>query len=405
MKWTVGLVAVSASALLWPCPAHAQLTAPREAAPIQFGPVSIYPTLNIVDIGTDSNIFNDASGAKEDYIFTLESRVRAVLAGGANRLMFLTGSDFVWFQKYKDQRSNNGQYALRADLTWSRFKPHIAADRLKTRERPNPEIDARARRTVRSLEVGVDFVASPITSITATASVDDSHYDEGELFRGVDLADSLGRGGRGVSGGMKFALTPLTTLVMTADLEQARFPRAHFRDADRLRFAPALEFSPEAAIFGRVAAGYEQFQPLDRTKADFRGLTVTANVRYSLLGITTFDVLANRDVGYSYLDTEAFFLNTGGRLTVTQRIIGPFDLRAMAQRNRLAYRWHDDGTLGSPARRDLEDVVSGGVQIRLGTTRIGLAAERTLRRSTLSARERNFDKTRLIGSVNLGSGN
>jgi hypothetical protein len=403
---TIAILVGSALALLWPGSAHAQLTAPTEGAPIEFGPVSIYPSLGLVDIGTDSNVFNDGTGAKEDYTFTFQSRVMTVLSGGANRLMFQTGSDLVWFQKYKDQRSSNAQYALRADLTWSRFKPYVSADRLKTRARPNVEIDARAKRTERSVQAGIDYVVSSITSITASARVDDSRYEDGEKFRGVELADALGHSGRGVSAGMKFVLTPFTTLVMTADVEQDRFRGNHLRDSNSLRFAPALELSREAAISGRVAAGYRQFKPVDPTQPDYGGLTVVASLNYSLLGITTFDLLVNRDVSYSYLDTEAFILNTGARLGVTQRVAGPFDLRATVQRDQLAYRWHHDLVAGATSipRRDIADVLSGGVQVRIGGSRVGLAMERTLRRSTLSTAERNFDKTRFIGSVSFGSG-
>lgn len=407
MKRTIAIVVGSAIALLWPGSAYAQLTAPTEGAPIEFGPISIYPTLALVDIGTDSNVFNDGTGAKDDYTFTFQSRVTTVLSGGANRLMFLTGSDLVWFRTYKDQRSSNAQYALRADLTWSRFKPYVSADRLRTRARPNAEIDARARRTERSLQAGIDYVVSPITSITASARVDDSNYEDGEKFRGVELGDALSRSGRTVNAGMKFALTPFTTMVMVGEVQQDRFREHHFRDSNSFRLAPALELTREAAISGRVAAGYRQFQPVDKTQPDYRGLTMQAALVYNLLGFTTFDLLVNRDVSYSYLDTEAFFLSTGARLAVTQRVAGPFDLRGSVQRDRLAYRWHDELTpsASSVPRRDIEDILSGGVQVRFGGTRVGLAVERTVRRSTLSAAERNFDKTRLVGSVNFGSGN
>ena len=39
----------------WPAVAHAQLTAPSEQAQIEFGPVSLYPSLQMVDAGRDEN--------------------------------------------------------------------------------------------------------------------------------------------------------------------------------------------------------------------------------------------------------------------------------------------------------------------------------------------------------------
>ena len=55
-------------------PQHAQIIAPREAAQIEFGPLSIYPSLQLVDAGTDQNVFNDTVNPKEDYTFTIASQ-------------------------------------------------------------------------------------------------------------------------------------------------------------------------------------------------------------------------------------------------------------------------------------------------------------------------------------------
>src|SRR5260221_12111563 len=80
------------SSLLWPAAAHAQLSAPREAAQIQYGPVSLYPSLQIIDAGKDSNVFDDSQSPKEDYTLTIASRALVVAKLGANELMFSTGS-------------------------------------------------------------------------------------------------------------------------------------------------------------------------------------------------------------------------------------------------------------------------------------------------------------------------
>ena len=48
---SVGLIAIC-MVTLWQAPsAHAQIIAPREAAQIEFGPTSIYPSVRIVDAG------------------------------------------------------------------------------------------------------------------------------------------------------------------------------------------------------------------------------------------------------------------------------------------------------------------------------------------------------------------
>ena len=73
--------------LFWPASAHAQLTAPRESVQIEFGPVSLYPSLQIVDAGKDQNVFNDGTEPKEDYTFTIASRALVVTRLGLNQLL------------------------------------------------------------------------------------------------------------------------------------------------------------------------------------------------------------------------------------------------------------------------------------------------------------------------------
>src|SRR5438477_12456805 len=108
---------IVAACLLWPAAAQAQLVAPRERAQIEFGPVSMYPSLQVVDAGKDSNVFDDHKDPQEDYTFTIASRALVVTRLGANELMFSTCSDYVWFQEFKEALSSNGLYALRFNLS------------------------------------------------------------------------------------------------------------------------------------------------------------------------------------------------------------------------------------------------------------------------------------------------
>ena len=74
------------------------------------------------------------------------------------------------------------QYAVRFNLSASRFKPFIGAEYVRTRVRRSPEIDARARRVDRNVLGGIAFEVSPRTALTASVRLDDSNYDEGETL-------------------------------------------------------------------------------------------------------------------------------------------------------------------------------------------------------------------------------
>jgi hypothetical protein len=395
------LATVAVAAWIWPHALAAQVPAAQGPAPIQIGPLGLFPTVVIADVGTDSNVFDETTDPKDDFTFTVGPRLIAALGRGSTRLTTSSSWGFVYFEKYKDQESVNLQHGVRLDLTMSRFRPSASAQYTRTRERPNLEIDARARRTEYTLATGLDLELTGITALTVSVRTDGTTYAQGEQFRQVNLADELNRTGKSASGGLKVFLTPFTTLVLAAEVEQDRFSGTHLRDADSFGFAPALEFSSEAAVSGRAAAGYRRFQPLDPSVPAYRGLVASVGVTYKLLDVTTFDVQANRDVTYSFEETEPYYLSTGGRVLITQRLFGPVDIVVSGQREQLAYRSLE--TAGPVERTDTVNVVSGGFGLRVSRNiRVTLTGERTERRST-SPGQQEYQRTRVLGSVTLGS--
>ena len=225
MNRTRPLVAAAVAAWLWPHALAAQVPVPPTSAPIQLGPLSLYPTINLKDVGTDSNVLNDATDPKDDFTFTVNPRLLSVLRLGSAQLTALSSNDFVYFRKYKGQQSVNAQLGTRLDLTLSRLKPFVSGERVGTRERPNLEIDVRARRTEHNVMAGLDLELTAITALTLSARQDETSYAEGERFRGVELADALDRKGRSASAGMKLSVTPFTTLLLAAEMQQDRFDR------------------------------------------------------------------------------------------------------------------------------------------------------------------------------------
>jgi hypothetical protein len=401
----VGL-ALACHALLWAAPARAQIIAPREAAQIAFGAVSIYPSLVVADAGRDSNVFDDSQAPKEDYTFTVQSRVLAVTRLGLNELMFSTGSDYVWFRQYTQERSNNATYAVRFNLSASRFKPFIGAQDSHIRARPNPEIDARVSLLDRQVTAGSAFNLTERTAITASAELNNSSYDSGQSFLGVDLSQALNDRERWYSGGISYAVTPLTTLLMAGRYEADLFPLSHLRDSRTYAFTPTLQFSPDAAIRGQASVGVEVFKPTDTQFAQYTGATYDALLNWTMFSdVTSFDLRGTRNVGYSYKVTDPYYLMTGGRLGVIQKLIGPFDLTAGAEREYLSYRWHQGlaGTASSSPPTDTTDIVSGGIGINLKRGfRLVLSAEKTRRHAgtdpTLS-----YQKTRFLSTIIVGS--
>lgn len=395
--------------LIWPSTARAQLTAPRESAQIEFGPVSLYPSLQIVDAGKDQNVFNDGTAPKEDYTFTLASRALVVTRLGLNQLMFSTGSDYVWFKEYKSERSSNALYALRFNFSASRFKPFIGAERLRTRGRLNNEIDLRAKRLERSAVAGSNFNLSERTAIGVEARLDATAFEKGEKFRGTDLGDALNRTGRRYSGSLRYMLTPLTVFVVGGSYGEDIFPRSHIRDSRTYILAPSIEFNQDAAIRGNFTAGYEVFTPADPELARYKGITAGGSLNWTLYNRTVFDVGLNRNVSYSYQDSEPYYVLTNGSLSVGQPLMGPLSLQGSASYDHMAYRWRrgvapvSSSASGSLPRTDSETTLRGGVGLNLkrGFT-VVVSVERSRRRSVEDPLQ-NYRKTRLLSTVTVGS--
>lgn len=395
---------VLAGALWGAAPVVAQISTPREAAHIEFGTLALYPTLQLVDAGIDDNVFNSPVAPQRDYTMTVSGKVLSVLRLGSNELLFQAVNDYVWFQESTSERSNNTLYAVRFNLSASRFKPYIGAEYIRTRVRRSPEIDARARQVDRTVLGGMAFEVSPRTALTASARLEDVNYKEGEEFRNVALDEALNRSGRIADAGVRYAITPLTTLSVTAGYEEQKFKESHFRDLRRYTVGPTLEFAPEAAIRGRVVTALELFKPDDPAFAELIGLAYQAMVNWSLYGRTTFDFGAGRNISYSYQDTEPYYLLTSVSLLVTQPLPGWFELYGGYDWNHMAYRWRR-GAVAAPGESDRIDtlaMVNGGVGLRLGRSfHLKVGVEKTRRRSIDPLQD--FNRTRILSTVTVGS--
>ncbi len=383
-------------------PAGAQAQAPpdpADTARVQAGPFSLNPRLELLNVGVDSNVFDEAEGARQDFTATIRPSLDATLRLGRGRVTGRSWLDAVYFQKYKDQRSLNRFGEVRAEARLTRLIPYVTASGLVTRERPNREIDQRARHTSQKVGGGASLLMFSRTSIVGGVTREIVRYDSTEFFRGENLSRQLDETRTSVHGGLRFALTPLTTLSVTATSDQDRFDLSPERDADTLRIAPTFEFDPSALLSGTVSVGYRRFTPLHDTMPAFRGLVAQVATRYTLLGRTRFDVQVSRDIDYSYQSQEPYYLRTGGTLTVTQLLAGPIDVQGVAGRERLEYRGTTGGTGALPA--DTTEVGGGGVGYRLGqTARIGVNIDVTRRRSPES--HRSYDRRRIFGSVIYG---
>jgi hypothetical protein len=391
------IAVVSASA----APARAQSQAPEaiETMPIHFGALGLRPSISITNVGNDSNVFNEAEHPQEDFTATVVPRLVARVRGGRMTLSYGSAADMVYFKKFTSERSVNANTDIRLDADLGRVQPYASIGWVATRERLNAEIDVRTPRSQRALAGGLRVLMASRTALLVSGRRFTLDFDDGALFKGVDLSRTLNSEADSVDTSLQLLLTPLTTFSMTTSLQRDRFEAAPERDSDTLRLLPALQFDPSTLIRGSVAVGYRRFRPLTPALPDYSGLLVQAGLGYTMLARTKFDLDLGRDVQYSFEDDEPYYLSTGGRLTVTHQLVGPLDLQAFGGGQTMAYR--QSGT-PTDVRRDQVRSYGGGAGYRLrNNMRLGVTWETNRRQSALN--DRDYVRRRIYASLIYGS--
>ena len=389
-------------ALALAAPVSAQDPAPQQPTGVEMhvGPVTLRPRLEIREAGFDSNIFNDATDPKEDFTASFTPRLDVLIEPSWARIRYATYANFVYFHEFTDERSINAGNEGRFEFLLNRVRPYVFGSVVNTSDRPNAEIDARAERRDWRVEGGALVALTPRTSIVFAARQGSLEFEEDEFFNGVPLAATMNNDYDAYEGGLRFALTPLTTLQVTGTYQRDRFDTASGRDATTWRVAPMLEFDPDALIAGRLTVGFTSFEPESSSIEPYRGLTANGQLTWRL-NTTKLEGLIERDVRYSYELLQPYYVTTFGRLTLTQIITGPLDVQLVAGRQRLEYRNEAPLDVDVDRRADTVTTWGGGVGFRVSdTARIGLNYEDASRDSRRL--ERNFDRQRVYGSLAYG---
>jgi hypothetical protein len=378
----------------------AQTPPQNEAGTLRFGSLSIHPSLTLKDIGRDANVFNEAVDPRSDFTMTIAPRADVFFQPGRLKLTFSQGTDYVYFRQYASERGMNQTSSLRADVDLGVLQPYATIGGTNTKSRYNNEVDARARYRDRSYSAGVGLRLFTRTTASAGVRRVRHRFDEGVTFRGESLADAFNSTIEIVEGSVGVALTPLTKLSVNVSREHQRFDRAVDRDSRSLRVMPTLTFSPLALLNGSVAVGYRRFTAEDPSLQDFTGLVAVVTAGVSVYDRHRFDVTVNRDLNYSYEQESPYYIATGGSVTWTYLVAGPFDVKTSAALNRMRYRARGAG--GAPSD-DTYSSYAAGVGYRLRRhLRFGVNAD-WARRDSQRSSDRAFENNRIYGTVTWGS--
>ena len=149
------VINVGALLLAWAIPvaAAAQSDAPapinevRQNSRLHAGPLYAKPTLQLKELGIDNNVYNTYGDQQlSDFTATFVPKLDlSVPVAKRALLQATTAGDLVWYAKYAGERSVDPQLLLRGQIFLRRLTVSGERGYVNTRQRPNQEIDVRAR--------------------------------------------------------------------------------------------------------------------------------------------------------------------------------------------------------------------------------------------------------------------
>jgi hypothetical protein len=162
-------------------------------------------------------------------------------------------------------------------------------------------------------------------------------FDADAIFDNTLLARELNRTTRTLSASLRYNATPLTAFVVTGEIDDTRFTLAPIRDSDSEKLEGGVELAPRALIAGSVHVGVQRFRPRNAAMPSYEGFVGSAQVNYRLRGSTLIGFSFDRNLAYSYLDLEPYYMRQGFGGSVRHRLVERWDVASAVSRFRHQY--------------------------------------------------------------------
>jgi len=372
-----------------------------QEARFRWGPLGLSPRVALTNLGFDTNVFNDAENPTRDFTTTISPGTTTWLRFGPAQLSVATTLDYNYFQTAADQRSLDLGNTGRFELNFYRVTPFVAGEYVTTRQRPNLEIDARARQQRQRLGAGAVLRLGARTAVDLEASHSIVDFDD-EEFGDPLLAEQLNHDSLEGAVTLRRALTPLTTLRVSGRYVQDRFETEGRPDSNSYSVEPGFSLRPLALISGEVMVGYRHFDAIDPIIPDYSGVVAATSVSYILRELTRFAFSVSRDVDYSIDDAQPYSVVTQTGLALTQVIGLDWYVEGRGSIGRLAYRGPELEGLAVDARVDRLVTYGAGVSRRIGAyLRVGVNADQVRRESVIE--DHRYEGLRVGGVISYGN--
>jgi len=113
---------------------------PAASARFRIGPLRFTPGISVTDLGLDTNVFNEVDNPKEDRTAALGPAVNFWLNLGRSRFSGKSNGQYLYFDKYANQRAWNTSNEAKWELPLARMTPFIGGAYQNTKNRSGFEI-------------------------------------------------------------------------------------------------------------------------------------------------------------------------------------------------------------------------------------------------------------------------
>jgi hypothetical protein len=350
------------------------------------GPMTWTPTLTLRDAGVDTNIFTVPTNEKRDTTASVMPSVDSRLALGALRAHSKGHLEYLYFERYAQERAVNGQVETRLEMPDRRVRPLVRLEWAKVRDRSTSEVEIRVPRREHELAGALETRVAPRTWVGGAVARRTIAYEPGYTFGEADLSRQLNRTEDSVMGAMRTALSPFTTLKAEVSTGWDMFTLQPERDTRNVRATVGFQFAPDAVISGHALVGYHameaKWKDYPGGAGSFSGLMASVDLTFVVVDRTQVVLRAGRDTTYSASTRQPFYLSTVGEIELTHALVGPLELLARGRHETLGYA----ATAVANGRTDQVGFVGGGLAVRMSSNaRVGFNVDQTIRWSTEGA--------------------
>jgi hypothetical protein len=326
----------------------------RENSTFRLGPVYVEPAIRLKEVGVDTNVFNQWESEKSDFTFTVTPQADVAIPIARSALLKAeVGADLVYFAQFVSERSVDPRWLVRAERYARRLTFFVEESYQNTRERPNYEIDVRARHVNNAVSAGTSVGFASRMSLDLSARHGSTRFDGDEFSGAQHYKEMLDRDSNTYSAITYFEHSVLTSLGLLTEYQTDRFIESPGRDTNSFRIMPGVTMQPRALVSGAAWIGYRTFKPRSPALRSQSRLVSRLSLSHTLHGATIFAVTYDRDYQWSYETAFPYFIDNGLRASIRRAIGGQYDVIVSAARHKYDYQGL---VTGSPDGRALTRV-------------------------------------------------